>query len=185
MNVIRSQEKPLTTQEIFKLAVKQESAQAGPSTSHIAEVTSNVPRYPDHHIKSVQYLKRVVLPSLIESADVEKVHQLHTLTPEEIEQRLSTMTKHARKTQSAAVPSTVDAWKWQLRTNKPAPPTPKPVRQPYGVEVGVGEDFSHLNRRRLRSRALKVGRDVRWMKQLELAKLDGRKASSQNDATAS
>jgi hypothetical protein len=34
----------------------------------------------------------------------------------------------------------------------------------FGAEVGVGEDWDHLNRRRRRAREEKVERDVRWMR---------------------
>lgn len=42
---------------------------------------------------------------------------------------------------------------------------------PFGREVGAGEDWSHLNKRRQAMREKKVANDVRWMQQLERAKL--------------
>lgn len=37
----------------------------------------------------------------------------------------------------------------------------------FGAEVGVGEDWSHLNKRRQRAREGKVARDVTWLKDLQ------------------
>jgi hypothetical protein len=41
---------------------------------------------------------------------------------------------------------------------------------PFGWEVGVGQDFSHLNKRRQRRRDMGVERDVKWMKKVERAR---------------
>ena len=40
----------------------------------------------------------------------------------------------------------------------------------FGAEVGVGEDWSHLNKRRQRAREEKVARDVKWMKKVQRAR---------------
>ena len=59
-------------------------------------------------------------------------------------------------------------WVWQRRiVNVPNPPRPKAV---YGTEVGVGEDFSHLNKRRQRSREASIQRDVEWAREVDQAR---------------
>jgi hypothetical protein len=40
----------------------------------------------------------------------------------------------------------------------------------FGAEVGVGEDWSHLNKRRRRAREEKVARDVQWIEKLQRAR---------------
>jgi hypothetical protein len=42
----------------------------------------------------------------------------------------------------------------------------------FGWEVGVGEDWSHLNKRlgRRRAREEKVARDVKWLEKLQSAR---------------
>jgi hypothetical protein len=40
----------------------------------------------------------------------------------------------------------------------------------FGAEVGVGEDWSHLNKRRRRAREEKVSRDVKWIRKLQKAR---------------
>lgn len=50
---------------------------------------------------------------------------------------------------------------------KDIPPKPKKEPKVFGTEVGVGEDWSHLNKRRQRAREGKVTRDVVWMKDVE------------------
>ena len=96
------------------------------------------------------------------------------LTPAEVEHRMSTMSKaQLKKTSVEALSQPVSTWMWQL-VDKSA----KPVRESkdegakvaFGAEVGVGEDWSHLNRRRRRVREEKVARDVKWMRKVERAR---------------
>ncbi|KAG1744149.1 uncharacterized protein EDB91DRAFT_1080941 [Suillus paluster] len=69
-----------------------------------------------------------------------------------------------------------------LQTTTPTPP-PKPSPAPTlsksellglprltAADVGVGEDWSHLNKRRQRARKEKVERDLKWMWTLQAAK---------------
>ncbi len=78
-----------------------------------------------------------------------------------------------KKTSVEALSQPVSTWMWQL-VDKSA----KPVRESkdegakvaFGAEVGVGEDWSHLNRRRRRVREEKVARDVKWMRKVERAR---------------
>lgn len=51
---------------------------------------------------------------------------------------------------------------------KQLPPKPKKEYKVFGTEVGVGEDWSHLNKRRRRAREGKVERDVAWLKDLQV-----------------
>ncbi|GBE87581.1 hypothetical protein BKA93DRAFT_748615 [Sparassis latifolia] len=169
LSIIQEQKGPISVQDIFRVAVQKESESLGTPIIERPAATTDVP-YPEHEVKSMRYLKKVVLPILAEAHEIEKVHSTYTLTPEEIEQRLSTMTKSSRRGQ--APPSTIDLWRWQVKAVKPTVPKPK-TKEIYGTEVGVGEDFSHLNKRRQRSRVLGIARDVRWLKKLEVAKEEG------------
>ena len=65
------------------------------------------------------------------------------------------------------MPTTTDVWLWRTRTRPSPPPEPKKEKPVFGVEVGVGEDWSHLNKRRQRARGEKVARDVTWLRDLE------------------
>ncbi|KAI0937631.1 hypothetical protein AcW1_001535 [Taiwanofungus camphoratus] len=186
LSIIGSSKSPISTQEIYKRAVQEESARTGNSqpNSSVATTSESTPQppYPSHEIRSMNYLKTVVLPSLVHTHDVEKVHSIHELTSEELEQRLQTMTKSSRKAQ-ASLSASIDTWRWQLRAHKPTPPKPreKPV---FGTEVGVGADWTHLNKRRQNARLLKVTRDVRWLRRLGNAKAEGLKAQSQGEDAA-
>lgn len=115
-------------------------------------------------------MKNVVLADLLQRKEVEKVHSIRKLSDEEIDMRLKVMTKAARR--SAEVASTTNTWVWQQR-NPPAPRVDPLPQHRFGLEVGVGQDFSHLNKRRLRARVNSVARDVRWVRQLERARKDG------------
>lgn len=65
---------------------------------------------------------------------------------------------------SAPAPVTVWVWKTVDKSKIHKPPIPKPPRQVFGTEVGVGEDWSHLSKRRQRTRVGKVRRDVATMR---------------------
>ena len=116
------------------------------------------------------YLKRVVLPDLLQRKEVEKVHTVRNLSQEEIDLRLKSMTKAARR--SAELVTTADTWVWQRRI-PPTPTQPKPAPALFGLEVGRGADWSHLNKRRQRSRLESVARDMAWVRKLQRARSEG------------
>lgn len=99
--------------------------------------------------------------------EVEKVRTARTLSDEEIQHRLATMSKSARKAKGDSLPTTTDVWLWRARARPPPPPEPKKPKPTFGAEVGVGEDWSHLNKRRQRAREGKVARDVTWLRDLQ------------------
>jgi hypothetical protein len=90
---------------------------------------------------------------------------------------------HAAK---AAPPAPVTVWVWQPvdKSKLPAPPSPKPPRKIFGVEVGVGADWSHLSKRRKRSRMGKVRRDVSAMKAAQLVRKQKVKATAATNGSA-
>ena len=98
--------------------------------------------------------------------DVRRVYMQRELTPEELQARKRTLKQGARKQSEFTAAHGV--WRYECR-NRPALPKPKEERV-FGQEVGVGADWSHLNRRRQRSRILSVVRDVRWLRKLEKAR---------------
>jgi len=123
------------------------------------------------HVSAVhaclRYLKTVVLPHMRDHIrEIEKFHAVRTLSDEEIQHRLATMSKSARKAKGDLLPAMTDVWLWRARARPPPPPEPKKEKPVFGVEVGVGEDWSHLNKRRQRAREEKVARDVTWLKDL-------------------
>jgi hypothetical protein len=130
-----------------------------------------------------RYLKSIILPALAEQNKVKKIHVRRTHTPEELEQRLSTLGKTAkagRKTakklsSSLAVPT--NAWVWCLVSPEEAAQLDKKKREEeaedlarrkakFRESVSVGANWSHLNKRRARARLLKVGRDAALFGQL-------------------
>jgi len=99
--------------------------------------------------------------------EIEKIHAARTLSDEEIQHRLATMSKSARKAKGDSLPTKTDIWLWRAKERPPPPPAPKKGKPLFGAEVGVGEDWSHLNKRRQRAREGKVARDVTWLKDLQ------------------
>ncbi|THH19639.1 hypothetical protein EW146_g1571 [Bondarzewia mesenterica] len=186
--VLRSSPTPLSTKDIFKqaLQLKLENPviQTDPYILRARKLSeaqgTPQPPQPQHPIRSLSYLKRTVLPDLVKLRDIEKVHSERLMTDEEIDHRLASMTK-AQRAAARSMSTTVHSWLWQEKAVKgPLPKVEEKEEKVFGAEVGVGEDWSHLNRRRQRAREGKVTRDVKWVRKLERAKLDG----SQEDAPA-
>jgi len=188
LSIIKAQDPAPTLQQIFRLAVQQESSKGKTTPTPEQRVANDgertpQPQYPNHSIRSMRYLKSVVIPSLLRTKDVERVHETHNLTAEEMEHRLQSMTRSSRK-DVASLSSTMDVWRFRIRTHKPTGTKPQPPENTFGKDVGVGADWSHLNKRRQRSRVLSVTRDVRWLKQLEKVRSEGLAAGKEaEDAT--
>lgn len=123
----------------------------------------------------LSYLKSAVLPALAYNNVIQKVHTSVTLTPEELEARLQNLDKSARRTANLQSIQEVFAWRPKVQQ---APPKPKPEPEVFGKEVGVGEDWSHLNKRRRRAREASVARDVKWLRELEKVREEALQASS-------
>jgi len=181
LGVIKSHNEPISTRDIFKLAVKVPAppgANAEPLTPWAKYLKNSkpAPPYPDHPVRSLSYLKRTVLENLVRTRDIKKVHIKRVLSPAEIEQRKATMYKsHAKKSSVAAVSHPVSTWMWQL-VDKSKESSLEGTKKDedeevFGAEVGVGEDWSHLNKRRRRAREEKVARDVKWMEKVQRARL--------------
>lgn len=161
---------PLSTQDIFRLVNGNTAAQ--PSSSQVT-ATGTRPPHPftkcrgvkppcaGSQIRSVRYLKKIVLPSLASDKEIEKFHT-------------KVETKHSR---------TADVWLWRAKDRKKSAQPQQQAATGNKVEalpaeiadlppaaVGVGEDWSHLNRRRQRARERKVERDLKWMRTLQNAK---------------
>ncbi|KAF9648370.1 hypothetical protein BDM02DRAFT_2293867 [Thelephora ganbajun] len=182
--ILRDSPSPLTTKEIYKEAVRREVRRAYPHPPTVIASASAqqpgklvkkrgvvhlppAPPHPENAIRSVRYLKTIVLPHMRDKIqEIEKFHAVRTLSDEEIQHRLATMSKSARKAKGDSLPTTTDVWLWKARERPSPPPEPKREKPAFGIEVGVGGDWSHLNKRRQRARVEKVARDVTWLKDL-------------------
>ncbi|KAK7683100.1 hypothetical protein QCA50_013773 [Cerrena zonata] len=181
LNVVRSvldkSTEPLTTQNLWKRVVREEATLLGTSAkvdpSHHA--TSTDPPFPTHAVRSVRHLKHFVLPELVRQERVKKIHSVRKLTQEEIDHRLSLLSKSARE--KSQISTTTDVWMWTKTTPRPKP-APQPEPEPFGKAVGEGEDWGHLNRRRRRAREEKVANDVKWLHALERAREKGLKEAA-------
>lgn len=196
LGVLKSHNGPLSTRELFEKAVKVSPpprAKGQPLTPAARDLknASPAPPYPDHPVRSQRYvyhappdscshtphasfLKRTILEDLVRTRNVKKVHIKRVLSPTEVEHRMSTMSKaQLKKTSVEALSQPVSTWMWQS-VNKSANPVrvskDEDAKVAFGAEVGVGEDWSHLNRRRRRVREEKVAQDVKWMRKVEKAR---------------
>jgi len=165
--VLKSQPGPLSTKEIYKLALEEKPSHlprniwsATSAPTGVGRQAPPQPPNPEHPIRSVRYLKTVVLKSLLSDQKVQKIHTTRTLSDTDLKQRLISMTKTARKTKTASLSAPVDAWLWRVRKNSSTRNGPEKIeeKEVFGADVGVGEDWSHLNKRRRRARLGKVTR---------------------------
>lgn len=119
---------------------------------------------------SVSFLKKSVLPILEGNKELEVVRTTRIPFNPASVQRASVKRKNKQQETSkaafAAAPAPVTVWVWKTvdKSKIPPPPVTKPLSKVFGTEVGVGEDWSHLSKRRQRARIGKVRRDVRTMK---------------------
>ncbi|KAI0330082.1 hypothetical protein GY45DRAFT_1371049 [Cubamyces sp. BRFM 1775] len=150
LSLLQEEKQPLTVQEIYNLSQRKN-----------AQTPDGTPLLP-----SMRYLKKFVLPELAEAGKLEKVHAKVTLTQDELKVLKERMGRPAYSAGGAS--SNLQLWRWQLKQAEPK--EPEPVKQVFGKEVGVGADWSHLNKRRQRAREGKVKMDVEWLKELERAR---------------
>ena len=101
-----------------------------------------------------RFLKTEILPSLRQSSEIKMVRQ-NRLAPVEME-----------KVQKGRDPTIEFVWK-VVDPDEVPPPRPKPKKEVVGMEVGVGLDYDHLNKRRQNARVGKIARDVETMKSLK------------------
>ncbi|KAG6333956.1 hypothetical protein ID866_5139 [Astraeus odoratus] len=166
LDLIRSNP-PLTTRQIYDLVKNIPPAQSSSQASTVVEHKGTVsglrgipPPEPNSPIRSLRYLKRVVLADLAKSREVEKFHTI---------------------IQTKQSPNT-DAWLWRVKQPKQPADLPNaaadstPGALAAGIAdltpaaVGIGEDWSHLNKRRQRSRQKKLERDLKRMTTIQNAK---------------
>lgn len=114
------------------------------------------------------------MSELADAGKVEKVHERLKFTEEEMKALRERMGKQSYSL--TGVPLNVELWRWQLKTAEAK--VEKPVKPVFGKEVGVGADWSHLNKRRQRAREEKVEKDVQWLRELERARNEVMKSSS-------
>lgn len=170
LNIVRSNS-PLSSKDIFKLAI-QTAQPASADTQlklDLSKFRGHPPPQPTSPVRSIRYnltvsclhcltcisryLKKVVLPALATEKEVEKFH-----------------TKIVKQTQ------TTNVWLWRVKEHRQSrlaavdassepPLTGTASLSP--AAVGVGEDWSHLNKRRQRARERKVARDLARLSTLQ------------------
>ncbi|KAL1730428.1 hypothetical protein EV714DRAFT_250172 [Schizophyllum commune] len=141
------------------------------------------PPHPEHPIKSVSQAKRILEhlsgQRIIAMSKFKRV----TETP-----AASSSSKHASASDAeapAANTHTVYAWRWLQELPRDPPPAPAPKREPYGWQVGVGEDRSHLNKRRQRARGPKIRAAVmQWKTEVKPQWLQEAREKAQRRAQA-
>lgn len=188
LNIVRKilseQPAPMKVHDLYKLALQKPCKPPGDAAVIQTAHGPIIPPY-DHAVRSMRfvfkgqillfiilisdpsYLKRSILPCLVRRGEAEQIHTTVTLSAEELQQRLQNMNKAQRK--SASQKSEQMIFAWRLKSPR-TPPEPKPEPIVFGGEVGVGHDWSHLNKRRQRSRREGVARDVAWLKELGTAR---------------
>lgn len=137
---------------------------------------SNRPEFPEHPIRSIRYfckvprslnflclhvsrfLKEYVLPHLQGQGEIEMKRMPRALD--------TVVDPGTTKKERLAAARLLNNWAWKVipPEERRTPPPPPKTKDIVGTEVGVGDDISHLNRRRTKARAGKVSRQVTKMK---------------------
>ncbi|KAF9450194.1 hypothetical protein P691DRAFT_701661 [Macrolepiota fuliginosa MF-IS2] len=170
--------KGLTTAELYQLALREAPPQDYKGDLRLRNRPLDtkgisLPPQNDHPVRSKAFLKRSILPVLQGSKEITKaVANREATTPIPLRGKKGKIlarggaqgTAHA----SPSSPVIIKAWVWKPFDPADAKPKTQPiVTAAFGTSVGVGEDWSHLNKRRQGSREEKVQRDVAAMKQLQ------------------
>ncbi|KIY47318.1 hypothetical protein FISHEDRAFT_59739 [Fistulina hepatica ATCC 64428] len=116
-------------------------------------------------VPSVNFLKRSVMPILRSRFLVKMACVERKDIPAVQTEKAKKQSTQKRKDANVQVDGKVWVWKY-IGQRPPTLPVPALPRLRFGHEVGVGEDFSHLSRRRGRSRVAKVSRALETMKTL-------------------
>jgi hypothetical protein len=118
-------------------------------------------------------LKEHILPALLGSQEIHKVVVDREITePILAKGKKGKITKNPTKPTAGASPTTpvtIKAWVWKPMTPTPKD-APKEVQERFGAAVGVGQDFSHLSKRRQGAREEKIQRDLKKMRRLQAKK---------------
>ncbi|KAI8969443.1 hypothetical protein BD414DRAFT_525844 [Trametes punicea] len=163
LHLLREQKEPLTIQELYNLAIQRQENQTQEGNSSKEPI-----------IPSMRYLKKVVLPDLQTAGIIERVHTKKVLSQEQLEILKERMGQSSKK--ASTMSPSVQLWQWQLKSETTEDTAPE-EKEVFGKEVGVGADWSHLNKRRQRAREEKVKRDVEWLKELDRARKDATTSS--------
>lgn len=112
------------------------------------------------------YLKRNIMPALVELREVEKVHVKQRMRPTSTASSPNPSSPSDSSSPKAQAIE-VSSWPWQLK--RLTLPKPKAVFAPASMAaaLGQGADWGHLNRRRRAGREEKIARDLRWAKELD------------------
>ncbi|KAF9482720.1 hypothetical protein BDN70DRAFT_874741 [Pholiota conissans] len=181
-NIFRTQQFPdgVSTKQLYKLAVQEPAppgfepyplprppARAVPKTRHgkskiiVPEARDLYPSHPDHPIRSIRFLKAEILASMKASSEIGTFRQPKAAARLAAEEASATTEKEKKKLAASQM-----EFVWKPLPPKQAPPPPQ-KKEVFGVEVGVGADYSHLNKRRQRARVEKISLAVQKMKDIQ------------------
>ncbi|KAG6888806.1 hypothetical protein C0995_005826 [Termitomyces sp. Mi166 len=183
----------MTTEELYQLALQQPPP-SGYYNPHIKDGVPFPPLpppakkgkkkeqppgppNPEHPVRSKAFFKRNILQYLVGTQEIVKLRSERMSESNQ----LFKINKKGKKvplylTNVGQVKHSVWVWKSihavDLTTIKLKPPTNKPPpipslprqREPFGAEVGVGEDLSHLSKKRQKARRVEIRRDLHMMK---------------------
>ncbi|KAF5318879.1 hypothetical protein D9619_010724 [Psilocybe cf. subviscida] len=164
-----------TTTQLYRLAIKEPVPKnfvayplapvevpkvRGPKPPQAATPSEAFPPHPEHPIRSIRFLKTVIL-SQLEAARFIKLYRKPRVTA--VQEEVIIKGKKQKIPQKSSKADFV----WKVAGPRPPKPTViKRHKNTRGWDVGVGLDISHLNKRRQRARVLKVRSDVEIMKAL-------------------
>ncbi|CAE6436715.1 hypothetical protein ACGC1H_004488 [Rhizoctonia solani] len=152
---------------------------------------------PGHPFRSKSYLKDKVLPELVATGEIKRLHEIVPPTP-----GLASSKKRITRSKNAMDVGGVDVWQWQLDGPQAATPEPlleeEPIPeshdwyQPNELFPTIGDKaknqkterdpygsgrWDHLNTRKQNARFEKLRLEKEWVKNIELARIEGARAA--------
>ncbi|KAH0582007.1 hypothetical protein J132_01381 [Termitomyces sp. J132] len=127
------------------------------------------PPNPEHPVRSKAFLKKIILQYLVGTQEIVKTRADRLVDSSKVF-KTNKKGKRIPVEDTGAGPVTQPVWVWKsVNVVDPAsikrqPKPPPQLIEPFGAEVGVGEDFSHLNERRQKSRSAAVRRELHMLK---------------------
>ncbi|KZP08294.1 hypothetical protein FIBSPDRAFT_1052507 [Athelia psychrophila] len=154
---------PIETKTLYELSQKAQltPAQLQENALEQQAMASGRPGVADqlHPVRSISFLKRSIMPVLLELNEVEKVHVRHKVR--------SPIPNVPEAADAAPLPRVeVSSWPWQIKQLKA--PKPKEIFEPASIAAALGKDadWGHLNKRRRRRREEKINVSLKWANDL-------------------
>ncbi|KXN82246.1 hypothetical protein AN958_02796 [Leucoagaricus sp. SymC.cos] len=160
--------KGVSTHELYQLALREPIPEGFKGDPRLTAEPGGIkgitlPPHNEHPIRSKVFLKNNILPALVGSGEIVKVVSQREITfPVHLVKKGKVRRQATRETAGASPenPVTVKAWVWRPTTDQESMKRLKMSQKAQAANKSrtpPAEDFSHLNKRRQKTREEKLG----------------------------